>query len=157
LKKTAFMLTLALAPAAFAACGSDGSDSGPAKAQVATTGDQSDARDDVAAVYDQYFEAVKSGDGENACELLTEDYQQQVVQEAKAFDELDGADCPKATTAFSALFASYEPSLRDIEVQGDTATGTDPGAKGYEAQTLEFELIDGDWKIAGQTDLPAKP
>jgi len=146
LKKTVLTLILVLASVVFAACGDNKTADSPADAPAP------DAEADVAAIYNQYVEAVKARDGETACGLLTEEYQEQVLQEAQAFEELEGANCPKATTAFSALLSGFKPSLEEVRVRGNKASGTDPGGKGYEPQTLKFERIDGDWKIAGQTD-----
>lgn len=147
------VVVLVMAAVLLAACGSEelskGGDAGGATTDAGQIGA-------IRSTYQRYFEAVKTGNGEQVCALLTAEYQEQVVIEAQGFDGLENADCPDATTAFRSLLDGFEPSLEDVQVDGGTATGYDPGQGPYEPQTVEFQEVDGEWRISGLTDEPAE-
>jgi hypothetical protein len=96
------------------------------------------------AVYASYFDELRAGDGEAACDLLTSAQQDQVVQEA------GGGDCPTVVISFAGFYDDYYPKLQAIEVSGETATATDPGdrSQSRSSQEVQFELVDGEWLIA---------
>jgi hypothetical protein len=98
----------------------------------------------IQAVYGGFFDDLRGGDGEAACALLTEEEQRRTSVEAGA------TDCPSGLETFADFVEDYDPRLRDIEISGDSATATDPGDKshGFAAQEVEFERVDGEWKIS---------
>lgn len=99
----------------------------------------------VTAAIDEFAEAVADGDGDAACERLTEDAQEEIAQ---------GQDCEDVIEFVSgALDDEDKDELRDIEpedveVDGDTATATIPEV--VEGGEDEIELVreDGDWLIS---------
>jgi hypothetical protein len=130
-------LAVGLAAAAvLAACGSD---SNP---QV----------DAITRTYNAYIEAVKGGNGEVACRQLTPAYARiaarQVPPNKQA--ELRGASCQEVIRfGTPALLQKFEPNLTQIEVNGNRASGLDPGEGPFGPQKVLFRLLGGDWKISG--------
>ena len=107
------------------------------------------------AAYEAYFDAVADGDGEKACGYLTEPYQAEIAKEVADLGESgEEASCEDAVSIAQIFFSEAEPNLKDVEIRGDTATGFDPGIGVFEPRTVEFERIEGDWKISGDREEP---
>jgi hypothetical protein len=100
-----------------------------------------------AAIVD-FGEAVADGDGDAACELLTEDAQDQITEGAQ------GQDCEDLIEFVSGqLEDDDKDELRDIEpedveVDGDTATATIPEVVEGGEEEIELVREDGDWLIS---------
>jgi hypothetical protein len=109
--------------------------------------------DAVAGTYTAYIEAVKSGDGEVACELLTPAFQRR-AGDAVAIGtraKLKGAACPKAIEQGTLpQIQQVVPNLERIQVNGKRASGIDPGEGQIGPQKVLFERLGGDWKISKQ-------
>jgi high-affinity K+ transport system ATPase subunit B len=104
----------------------------------------------VTAAIADFGEALADGDGDAACEVLTED-----VQDAVA---AAGANCEAVFDAASEnLSDSDRDELNDIapedvEVDGDRATATIPEVDGGGDSEVELVREDGDWKISDLGD-----
>jgi hypothetical protein len=114
--------------------------------------DESDPQADaVSRTYTTYIDAVKKGDGEAACELLTPAFQRRAGKSVAIGTRanLKGAACPKAVSQ-GALpqVQQIEPNLERIEVNGNRASGFDPGEGIIGPQTNLFNRIEGEWKIS---------
>ena len=114
--------------------------------------DESDPQADaISRTYTTYIEAVKKGDGKAACELLTPAFQRRAGRSVAVGTRanLKGAACPKAIEQ-GALpqIQQVEPNLERIEVNGNRASGFDPGEGIIGPQKVLFKRIDGDWKIS---------
>jgi hypothetical protein len=119
-----------------------------------------DGPSDAEQVVDSYLQAIADGDGEKACEHLTEAVQRQLIDAAPA--ELGAGDCPAAAEAIAgALTEQQRRQLRDtqygeVTVDGDRATVpiqgggtvqlTKTGSGAYEARS---------WQISGGLELDA--
>jgi hypothetical protein len=139
--RRAFIVGLVAAIAALTAgCGdSDGS---------STSDRQADA---IAQTYKTYIEAVKRGDGKAACELLTPAFQRRAGSSVAAGSrsKLKGAACPKAIAQGTLpQIQQVVPNLERIEVNGDRASGFDPGEGLIGPQKVLFKRLGGDWKIS---------
>jgi hypothetical protein len=114
-----------------------------------TTGNDAE---EIRSLYVAYFDELGEGEGQAACDLLTDDYQDQVVTNAGG-----GHDCPEVVLGFAFLYGDsyreHRAVLETLKVSGDTATARDPGDPGLEPsfppQRVEFERVDGEWRIAG--------
>jgi hypothetical protein len=99
---------------------------------------------DVAATFQEFADAVADGDGDAACDVLSDDAAEQFAEGQQA------TDCEAAVEGFDEDlqddFGDIEPD--EIEVDGDRATVT--GEAGDVELDLELERQDGDWQI---TDL----
>jgi hypothetical protein len=117
----------ALSLAAFAGCGPFGGDSPE-------------------DVIKDFSEAVADGDGEKACDLVTDEYREQ---------ELGGDQCEEQVEQGAEAASDEElDRLRDIEVSdveedGDKATAK-VKAEGEDEDEVELEKVDGDWKLSGE-------
>jgi ketosteroid isomerase-like protein len=123
------VLVLALALGAVA-CGSDDEDSGSDQEQLQ-------------ALYRDFLNAMRSGDAEAACELMTE--------KTRAATAADFGSCEQAL----ATIAGFEDAgdldevrLTKIEVSGDTASAQVQHRHGTEP--VRFEKSDGEWRLATQ-------
>jgi hypothetical protein len=130
-----FAATLAVA-ATLVACGSD--ELSPQEQSVANT-------------YTRYINAVKRGDGQAACELLTPAFQRRagstVALGKRA--KLKGAACPKAISQGTLpQIQQVVPNLEQIVVNGNHASGVDPGEGQIGPQKVFFERLNGDWKLS---------
>jgi hypothetical protein len=137
--RRALIVGLAGLIAAFAA-GCGGSESNP----------QADA---ITQTYNTYIGAVKSGDGKLACKQLTRAYQRRASKlvTPRAQAKLKGASCPKAIAQGSlrGVLRSFEPNLTEVQVNGNRASGLDPGKAPFGPQKVLFRRLGGDWKISG--------
>ena len=103
---------------------------------------------DVTAAIVDFGEAVADGDGDAACELLTEDAQEEITAGAQ------GQDCEDIIEFVGgALDDDDKDELRDlepedVEVDGDTATATIPELTEGGEEEIELVQEDGDWKIS---------
>ena len=123
-------------------------------------GDDSDPEADaVSEAYVAYIDAVKAGDGKKACAMTTPEFQRQAGRSVAVGPRADlrDASCEEAIEQGSlAQLQQVEPNLEDIEVNGDRASGLDPGetvpVEGQSVvigpQEVFFERLGGDWKIA---------
>jgi hypothetical protein len=113
---------------------------------------QNDKRvDAIAQTYKTYIEAVKQGDGKAACELLTPAFQRRAGSSVAvgSRSKLKGAACPKAIAQGTLpQIQQVVPNLERIEVNGDRASGFDPGEGLIGPQKVLFKRLGGDWKIS---------
>ena len=133
----ASIAALAATVAVVAACGgSDSSDT------------QSDA---IAQTWSAYIEAVKSGDGELACEQLTPTFRRQAAQlvTPRERKRLKGASCATAIEqgTLRAALQQFEPNLERVQVNGRRASGFQPGQGPLGPEKILFRRLGGDWKI----------
>lgn len=105
----------------------------------------------------EFVEEFAAGDGSDACDLVTEDYAEQLVDEwneSEFGDEEE--DCEEVIEAGAILFEAFGADDLEIaeiksEVDGDKATATveyDDDTFGPESYVLVYE--DGDWLIDGE-------
>jgi hypothetical protein len=107
---------------------------------VGCGGDDSDSDSPEGAVQ-QFFDAARDGDGAAACEVLTEESQQQAIDEAQDAEDCEGAfqedaDAGNIDVPEDLEVGSYDEEASTVEV---TAEG----------QTQDFPVVeeDGSWKI----------
>jgi hypothetical protein len=125
---------------------------GAAAVLTACGSDSNPQVDAITQTYNTYIEAVKSGNGRVACRQLTPAYAriaaQQVPPNKQA--ELRGASCQMVIRfGTPALLRKFEPNLTQIEVNGNRASGLDPGEGRFGPQKVLFRRLGGDWKISG--------
>lgn len=124
------VLVLALALGAVA-CGSDDEDSGSDQEQLQ-------------ALYRDFLNAMRSGDAEAACELMTE--------KTRAATAADFDSCERALATIAGFESEAggldEVRLTKIEVSGDTASAQVQHRHGTEP--VRFEKSDGEWRLATQ-------
>lgn len=105
----------------------------------------------------EFVEEFAAGDGSDACDLVTDDYAEQLVDEwneSEFGDEEE--DCEEVIEAGAILFEAFGADDLEIaeiksEVDGDKATATveyDDDTFGPESYVLVYE--DGDWLIDGE-------
>ena len=115
-------------------------------------GDDADPQADaVSDAYVAYIDAVKVGDGKRACAMTTPAFQRQAGRSVAVGNRADlrDASCEEAIEKGSLpQVQEVEPNLEQIEVNGDRASGLDPGEGLIGAQEVFFERIGGDWKIS---------
>ena len=131
----ALVVVLAVA-GLLAACGGD--DLSPEEQAVADT-------------YTRYINAVKRGDGEAACNLLTPAFQARAAATVALGSRsgLKGADCQTAIEKGRLpQLQQVVPNLEQIVVNGDRANGVDPGEGQIGPQKVFFERLGGDWKLS---------
>jgi Domain of unknown function (DUF4878) len=93
-----------------------------------------------------FSEAVADGDGEKACDLVTDDYKE---------EEFGGDECEEQVEAFGDEASDEDKDkLRDVEVSdveedGDKATAK-VKTEGEDEDEVELEKVDGDWKLSGE-------
>jgi hypothetical protein len=115
-----------------------------------------------------YLRGFVDGDGDAACDTLTDDYREEIVDRLEASVEEDVSDCPELIEALEEQFSTQggltfegeeltEDSIEDLDLksdvevntegEGESATVTGPNGQ----QTFELEPVDGEWKIS---DIP---
>jgi hypothetical protein len=105
----------------------------------------------ITRTYNTYFAAVKSGDGKTACEQLTPAYQRRASKFVTPTKQaqLRGASCPKAISEGTlSLLKQFKPTLERVQVNGDRASGFQPGEGRFGPQKTIFQRLGGDWKIS---------
>ena len=130
-----FSLVL-LAAGTLAACGGD--DLSPEEQAVADT-------------YTTYINAVKRGDGEKACSLLTPAFQRRAAATIAigARSKLKNASCPKAIRKGRLpQLQQVVPNLEQIVINGRHASGVDPGEGLIGPQKVFFARLGGGWKLS---------
>jgi hypothetical protein len=109
--------------------------------------------DAITRTYNTYIAAVKSGNGKLACEQLTAAYKRRASQLVTpgAQAKLKRASCQQAIDqgTLRAVLQKFEPNLTRIEVNGNRASGLDPGKGPFGPQKVLFRRLGGDWKISG--------
>ena len=130
-------------------------------AGVGCGGDDSDPQADaVSDAYVTYIDAVKRGDGKAACDLLTPAFQRRAGASIAVGTRADlkDATCEEAIARGSLpQLQQVEPNLEQIEINGDRASGFDPGEGVIGPQEVFFESLDGDWKISKTVFFRAQP
>jgi hypothetical protein len=115
--------------------------------------DSSKQVDAISKTYNTYIAAVKNGNGKLACEQLTAAYRGRVSQlvTPRAQAKLKGVSCQQAIDqgTLRAVLQKFEPNLTQIEVNGNRASGVDPGEGPFGPQKVLLRRLGGDWKIAG--------
>jgi hypothetical protein len=102
---------------------------------------------EVTAAIVDYSEALADGDGDAACDFLTDDAREEIEEEA-------GGDCEAALSSLEdQLTDEQKDDLRDIEpedveVDGDRATATVTEVVEGDEEQIELVREDGDWKIS---------
>jgi hypothetical protein len=105
----------------------------------------------ITRTYNTYFAAVKSGDGKTACEQLTPAYQRRASKFVTPTKQaqLRGASCPKAISEGTlSLLKQFKPTLERVQVNGNRASGFQPGEARFGPQKTIFKRLGGDWKIS---------
>jgi hypothetical protein len=108
--------------------------------------------DAVSDVYVAYIDAVKAGDGRRACAMTTPAFQRRAGRSVAVGTraELRDATCEEAIEKGSLpQIQQVVPNLEEIEVDGDRASGLDPGEGAIAPQQVFFVRSGGDWKISG--------
>jgi hypothetical protein len=114
-------------------------------------GDLSPEEQAVADTYTTYINAVKRGDGEKACSLLTPAFQRRAAATIAigSRSKLKNASCPEAIRRGRLpQLQQFVPNLEQIVVNGQRASGTDPGEGLIGPQKVFFRRLGGDWKIS---------
>lgn len=115
-------------------------------------GDDSDPEADaVSDAYVAYIDAVKAGDGKKACAMTTPAFQRRAGRSVAVGNRADlrDASCEEAIEQGSIpQLQQVQPNLEQIEVNGDRASGFDPGEGLIGPQEVYFQRLGGDWKIA---------
>jgi hypothetical protein len=108
----------------------------------------------VAAITDtfnSYIAALQKGDGKTACSLVTPAYQRRasrLVTPTKQA-QLKGASCAEALSKGTLpILKKFHPSLERVQVNGNHASGFQPGQGIFQPQKTLFTRLGGDWKIA---------
>ena len=117
--------------------------------------DGSSASDsDAAAItraYDAYFAAIRAGNGRAACEQLTPALRSQAADFVPPTQrsKFRGASCPQVITKGTLpQLARFTPQLKRIQVNGNRASGFNPGQGPFGPQKVLFERLGGEWKIS---------
>jgi hypothetical protein len=104
-------------------------------------GSDDSSNDTPEAAVQQFFDAARDGDGAAACEVLTQDSQDQAVKEAQSADDCEGAfqedaDAGNIDVPDDLEVGSYDEQAGTVEV---TANG----------QSQDFPVVEEDdgWKI----------
>jgi hypothetical protein len=103
--------------------------------------DSSDSADTPEAAVQQFFDAASDGDGAAACEVLSEDSQQQAIDEAQDAEDCEGAfqedaDAGNIDVPDDLEVGEFDEENSTVEVTAD-------------GQSQDFPVIeeDGAWKI----------
>lgn len=115
------------------------------------SGEEDEQADAVSQVYTSYIEAVKDGDGRAACALLTPARQRQAAESVAVGSraKLKGLNCRQAISRGTLpQIQQVEPNLEDIQVNGNRASGLDPGEGLIGPQRVFFRRTGGEWKIS---------
>ena len=142
--RRATILFVALVAFAALGCGSGGGSDEP-------TPPDTPQEKAVAKVYSDYIEALKQGDGEAACALLTPAFQRRAGSAVAVGTRrnLKGAACVKAIDQGTLpAIQKVVPNLSNVKIDGDRASGLDPGEGEIGPQEVFFEKTGGDWKIS---------
>jgi hypothetical protein len=113
--------------------------------------DEDPQADAVAEAYTTYIEAVKAGDGETACGLLTPARRREAAASVAVGNraKLKGLSCEEAVSQGTLpQIQQVEPNLEDVEVNGNRASGLDPGEGLIGPQEVHFRRLGGQWKIS---------
>jgi hypothetical protein len=141
---------IALAAVGIAACGDDEEELGPDTPQER----------EVARTYSDYINALKRLDGEAACDLLTPAFQRRAGASIAVGSRaaLKGAACPVAIERGTLpQIKQVVPNLQQIRIQGDRASGFDPGEGLIGPQRVLFQRLGGEWKISRTIFFQRKP
>ena len=115
-------------------------------------GDDTDPQEEaVSDAYVAYIDAVKAGDGKKACAMTTPAFQRRAGRSVAVGNRADlrDASCEEAIEQGSIpQLQQVQPNLEQIEVNGDRASGFDPGEGLIGPQEVYFRRLGGDWKIA---------
>ncbi|TYL55415.1 DUF4352 domain-containing protein [Nocardioides sp. BGMRC 2183] len=124
-------------------------------------GGESATADDASAAVEDFLKQLSAGDYDDACDRLTEDAQQQVVDEWNEFDDEGVDSCSgafKAGMAFAELFSDEgdDPDEFDVvdvtaELDGETAVAT-VDYKDDDDETYDLTFTDGTWLISSLDD-----
>jgi hypothetical protein len=142
--RRATILLAALIVLAVFGCGGDGS-SGE------TSPPDTPQEKAVAKVYSDYIDALKEGDGEAACALLTPAFQRRAGAAVALGNRrnLKGAACVKAIDQGTLpAIQKVVPNLVNVKIEGARASGLDPGQGAIGPQEVFFLRVGGDWKIS---------
>jgi hypothetical protein len=104
----------------------------------------------VQKAYRDYIDALKQGDGEAACALLSPAFQKRAGAAVAVGNraELRNADCVKAIEKGTLpQIQQVVPNLEDVQVSGNRASAIDPGEGQIGPQQVYFVKIGGDWKL----------
>jgi hypothetical protein len=141
------VLVAVAAGAAMAGCGCGGGDGDAAStARAAPAGGEAAA---LAAVH-EYVDAFVGGDGDSACELLTEESRREFVEAVEA--AVGTSDCGEAFTAAARQFPAElredfgEAPIEIIDIDEDSAEGRAT----FAGRTigLQMRVEDGEWRVA---------
>jgi hypothetical protein len=105
----------------------------------------------ITRTFNTYVAALKSGDGKTACEQLTPAYQRRASKFVTPIKqaELKGASCPKALSEGTlSVLKKFHPTLERVQVNGNRASGFQPGEGAFGPQKTIFKRLGGDWKIS---------
>lgn len=105
----------------------------------------------VAKVYSDYIEALKKGDGETACAMLTPAFRRRAGAAVALGTRrnLKGAACVKAIDQGTLpAIQKVVPNLVNVKIEGGRASGLDPGEGEIGPQEVFFLKVGGDWKIS---------
>lgn len=104
-------------------------------------GDDDSDNDTPEAAVQQFFDAARDGDGAAACEVLSEDSQQQAIDEAEEAEDCEGAfqedaDAGNINVPEDLEVGSYDEESSTVEVT-------------TEGETQGFPVVeeDGEWKV----------
>jgi|SRR5918999_3080954 pSer/pThr/pTyr-binding forkhead associated (FHA) protein len=117
----------------------------------------------------EYLRAYVDGDGDAACDQLTDDYQEEIVERNEAFVDEDVSECPELIEALEERLSGSggltfegeelnDDSIDDLDLksnvelnsEGEGESATVEGPEGQ--QKFELEPVDGEWKIS---DIPS--
>lgn len=139
------LVAVAAAGAVTAGCGSGDGDA-VSTARTAPAGGEAAA---LAAVH-EYVDAFVGGDGDSACELLTEESRREFVEAVEA--AVGTSDCGEAFTAAARQFPAElredfgEAPIEIIDIDEDSAEGRAT----FAGRTigLQMRVEDGEWRVA---------
>ena len=105
----------------------------------------------MAQTYADYIDALKKGDGEAACALLTPAFQARAgaAIAVGVRRNLKGAACVKAIDKGTLpAIQKVVPNLSNVKIEGSRASGLDPGEGEIGPQEVFFVRVGDDWKIS---------
>jgi hypothetical protein len=108
---------------------------------LTVSGGDDDAGGGAESAAQSYVDAQKNGDFEQVCELLSDQFRQQ----------LGGDNCPRFLEEQSSGIARRELTVIAVNEDGDQATARlETGGESGKPTELELSLVrqDGDWRIA---------
>ena len=107
----------------------------------------------VRTTVERFYAAYGRGDGRSACALLTASAQTAYAQEAGAI--ADGIPCAELVESYSSQLVDATPEVKDIRVNGDTATANVDLGESQIAQRVTLTRSGSSWKISDSVDAPA--